>query len=81
MVNFDTLTAEILSLVWRTPSNFNGFRVLAALLHGSSRRQPKFAALNGGRHGAPPMFGRATITFGMAHILVISNISTNLRLR
>jgi len=25
--------AEILSLVWDTPANFNGFRVLAALLH------------------------------------------------
>ena len=28
------LAAEILSLVWGTPTNFNGFRVLAALLHG-----------------------------------------------
>jgi len=28
------LVAEILSLVWGTPANFNGFRVLAALLHG-----------------------------------------------
>ena len=27
--------AEIRLLVWRTPANFNGFRVLAALLHGS----------------------------------------------
>jgi len=27
------LVAEILSLVWGTPANFNGFRVLAALLH------------------------------------------------
>jgi len=26
--------AEIISLVWGTPGNFNGFRVLAALLHG-----------------------------------------------
>jgi len=34
------------------PANFNGFRVLAALLHGthSSGRQPNFAALNRGRH-------------------------------
>jgi len=29
------LTAEIGSGVWGTPANFNGFRVLAALLHGS----------------------------------------------
>ena len=35
MVNFDPLAAEILSLVWGTPGNFNGFRVLAALLHGT----------------------------------------------
>jgi len=31
MVNFGPLAAEIISLVWGTPSNFNGFRVLAAL--------------------------------------------------
>jgi len=35
MVNFGPLAAEIISLVWRTPANFNGFRVLAALLHGT----------------------------------------------
>jgi len=34
MVNFSPLAAEMLSLVWGTPANFNGFRVLAALLHG-----------------------------------------------
>ena len=28
------LAAEIVSLVWGTPANFNGVRVLAALLHG-----------------------------------------------
>jgi len=33
MVNFGPLTAEIGSGVWGTPTNFNGFRVLAALLH------------------------------------------------
>jgi len=32
MVNFGPLTAEIGSLVWGTPANFNGFRVLASLL-------------------------------------------------
>jgi len=32
MVNFDPLTAEIGSGVWGTPANFNGFRVLSALL-------------------------------------------------
>ena len=35
MVNFGPLAAEIVSLVWDTPANFNGFRVLAALLHGT----------------------------------------------
>ena len=37
MVNFGPLAAEIDSLVWCTPGNFNGFCVLAllaALLHG-----------------------------------------------
>ena len=34
MVNFGLLAAEIVSLVWGTPANFNGFGVLAALLHG-----------------------------------------------
>jgi len=44
MVNFGLL-------VWGTPATFNGFRVLAALLHGTnSARWPIFAALNRGRH-------------------------------
>ena len=34
MVNFGPLAAEIVSLVWGTPPNFNWFRVLAVLLHG-----------------------------------------------
>jgi len=33
MVNFDPLTAEIGWRVWGTAVNFNGFRVLASLLH------------------------------------------------
>jgi len=33
MVNFGPLAAEIGPAVWGTPDNFNGFRVLAALLH------------------------------------------------
>jgi len=32
---FGPLAAEICWRVWRTPVNFNGFRVLAALLHGT----------------------------------------------
>jgi len=35
IANFGPLTAEIRSEVWGTPANFNGFRVLAALLHGT----------------------------------------------
>ena len=35
MVNFGQLAAEIGPVVWGTPGNFNGFRVLAALMHGS----------------------------------------------
>ena len=34
MVNFGSLTAEIDPVVSGAPANFNGFRVLAALLHG-----------------------------------------------
>jgi len=33
MVNFGPLAAEIDWWVWRTPANFNGFRVLPSLLH------------------------------------------------
>jgi len=35
MVNFGPLAAEIDPVVWGTPANFNGFRVLAALLYGT----------------------------------------------
>jgi len=44
MVNFGLLAAEIISLVWGNPANFNGFRFLAALLHSHT------AALNRLRH-------------------------------
>jgi len=59
MVNFGPLAAEIVSLVWGTPGNFNGFRVLAALLHGilvgvsqTLRRQTEGATYirQGGHH-------------------------------
>ena len=68
MLNFSLLTAEIVSLVWGTPGNFNGFHVLGALLHGTLvGRQPNFAALNRGRHlysaGRPSRWA-------LAHILV-----------
>jgi len=35
MVKFDLLTADICWRVWGTATNFKGFRVLAALLHGT----------------------------------------------
>jgi len=35
VVDFGLLTAEICWRVWGTPANFNGLRVLAALLHGT----------------------------------------------
>jgi len=35
MMNFGPLAAEIGSGVWGTSANINGFRVLAALLHGT----------------------------------------------
>jgi len=36
MVNFGPLPAEISWRLWGTPANFNGFRVLATLLHGTA---------------------------------------------
>ena len=35
MVNFGPLAAQICWRVWGIPAHFNGFRVLAALLHGT----------------------------------------------
>ena len=35
MANFGLLTTEICWRVWGSPANFNGFRILAALLHGA----------------------------------------------
>jgi len=51
MVNFSPLVAEIISLVWGTPDNFTGFRVLAALLHGTLVvGVSQTSAFNRGRH-------------------------------
>ena len=50
MVNFGLLTAEICWRVWGSPANFNGFRVLAALLHGTlAVGVSQTAVLNRGR--------------------------------
>jgi len=40
MANFNLLAAEIVSLVWGTPTNFNGFVTAATSLNGS---QPNYA--------------------------------------
>ena len=51
MMNFGLLAAENGPVVWGTPANFNGFRVLAALLHGTPVvGVSQTAALNRGRH-------------------------------
>jgi len=72
-VNFGPLAAQIISLVWGTPGNFNGFRVLAALLHGTVEvGVSQTAALNRGRHlysaGRPSRWA-------LAHTLVLYTFS------
>ena len=67
MVNFGPLAAEIVSLVWGTPGNFNGFCVLAALLHGTLVvGVSQTAAYNRGRHlylaGRPSCWALAHIS-------------------
>jgi len=70
MLKFGPLAAEIVSLVKGTPANFNGFRVLAALLHGSLVvGVSQTAALNRGRHLYSA--GRAS-RWALAQILVSS---------
>jgi len=62
MVNFSLLAAEIVSLVWGTPANFNGFRVLASLLQ---RRRSTEA--NQALHNVWPLPGLQTMyTFSAA---------------
>ena len=63
MVNFGLLTAEIRWRVWGTPANFNGFRVLVALLHGTL--VVGVSKLCTFEHRAPPIFSRAAITLGI----------------
>jgi len=65
MVNFGPLAAEIVSLVWGTPANFNGFRVLAALLHGTRTLVVGVNQTFGVEQRAPPIFARAAITLGI----------------
>ena len=58
MANFSPLAAEIVSLVWGTPANFNRFRVLASLLQ---RRRSTEA--NQTLHGVWPSTSRLHYTF------------------
>jgi len=58
MVNFGLLVAEIVSGVWG-----NGFRALAALLHGC--QVVSVSETCGVEQRAPPMFDRATIRLGI----------------
>jgi len=62
MANFGPLAAEIVLLVWSTPANFNGFRVLAALLLDTLVLGVK---LCGVEERVPPIFGRANIMLGI----------------
>jgi len=67
MVNFGPLAAEISLPVWGTPAKFNGFRVLAPLLHGSQVVSvSQIAALNRGHHlcsaGRPTRWALADIS-------------------
>jgi len=59
----DLLAAEIGPVVWGTPANVNGFRVLAALLHGS--QVVSVSKTFGIEQRASLMFGRASITLGI----------------
>ena len=76
MVNFDPLAAEIVSLVWGTPGNFNGFRDLAALLHGTLVvGVSQTAVLNRGRHLHPA--GQPS-RWALAHISSLTSNSLDI---
>ena len=62
ILNFGPLTAEIHSGVWGIPVNFNGFRVLAALLHGTLWESAKLCVVE---QRVSPIFGRAAVTLGI----------------
>jgi len=67
MVHFGLLMAEICWRVWGTPANFNGFHVLAGLMHGTlAVGVSETAALNRGRHlhsaGRPSRWALAHIS-------------------
>jgi len=67
MVNFGQLAAEIDPVVWGTPAKVSRLGSVTAQ-HFSIGRQPNC----GVEQRVPPIFGRAAITLGIAHILVNS---------
>jgi len=72
MVNFGSLAAEIVSLVWGTPGNFNAVSRLGSVTarQSSSGRQPNC----GVEQRAPPIFGRAAITLSIGpHVYFLSS--------
>jgi len=76
MVNLGPLAAEIVSLVWGTLANLNGFRFLAALLHGTLVMcVSQTAALNRGRHlcsaGRPSRWALAHISSLLWNLLLL----------
>jgi len=77
MVNCGPLAAEIVSLVWGTPANFNGFRVLAALLHGTL--VVAVIQICGVEQRAPPVFSRAAITLGIGPHSSITFVQLHVR--
>ena len=79
MVNFGPLTAEIDWRVWSTPSYFNGYRVLAALVHGSQVVGiSQTAAFNRGRHlysaGRPSGWALAHISSSSSFFLFFARL-------
>ena len=72
VVNFGLLVAEIVSLVWGTPANFNGFRILAAVLHRHT------AALNRQCHlysaGWPSRWALAHISSKLSVIIILPSV-------
>jgi len=73
MAKFKPPATEMGSVVWGIPANFNGFRVLAALLHGTPvfgvRTEGATYIRQGGHHvGHQP---RRPSRWASAHILVI----------
>jgi len=66
MVNFGLLAAEIDPVVWGTWANFDGFRVLAALLHGSQVVSVSQTLRRWTEAGRPSRWA-------LAHILVLTD--------